>query len=98
MTQPTSAFVYAKEFWTGDSRDGVLVNGDGYHFYRMADDGKILEAYEYYEKDDGTEVVAPLPEMLQISWMEDLGFKDWEALDVISESEFERVKNLIQKP
>lgn len=96
MTQET--FVYAKEFWTGDSRDGVLVNGDGYHFYRMAKDGKILEAYEYYEKDDGTEVAAPLPEMLHISWIEDLGFNDWEALDVITESEFDRVKGLIAKP
>ena len=36
--------LFAKEYWTGDSRDGTLVNGDGYHYYRMQLDGLILEA------------------------------------------------------
>ena len=26
---------YAREYWTGDSRDGQLVNGDGYHYFRL---------------------------------------------------------------
>lgn len=88
--------VYAKEYWTGDSRDGAIVNGDGYHYYRMAPDGLILEAYEFYETDDGLEVALPLPEMINISWKDDLGFDDLEALDVIKESEFSRVKDLTQ--
>ena len=48
-----SELMYAKEYWTGDSRDGCLVNGDGYHYFRMTKDGRILEAYEYYETEDG---------------------------------------------
>jgi hypothetical protein len=83
---------YAKEYWNGDSRDGVLVNGDGYHYYRMTKSGKILEAYEYYETEDGQECVCPLPEMMQIHWLEDLGFEDFDALDIIKEFEFMSVK------
>lgn len=93
---PENATIFAKEYWTGDSRDGHVVNGDGYHYYEMQEDGKILDAYEVYERDDGIEVVSPLPEMKNISWMEDLGFEDWEVLDVIKRQEFERVKALIQ--
>ena len=37
-------FIYTKEYWTGDSRDGAVVNGDGYHYYRMSDKGLIVEA------------------------------------------------------
>lgn len=101
MTQTISKvekkFIYTREYWNGDSRDGVLVNADGYHYYRMLEDGKILEAYEYYEKDDGTEVATPLPEMLNKSWKQDFGFEDFEALDMIDELQFDRVKELIQK-
>lgn len=86
--------VYAKEYWTGDSRDGALVNGDGYHFYRMIEGGLIKEAFEYYETDDGLEVVSPLPEMLGVHWVKDLGFDENEALEVITAGEFERVKEL----
>ena len=25
----TNEVIFAKEYWTGDSRDGVIVNGDG---------------------------------------------------------------------
>lgn len=83
---------YAREYWAGDSRDGQLVNGDGYHYYEMTSDGVIREAYEVYELDDGTEVVTPYPEMKSVDWMKDLGFDDWEALDMISEAEFERIR------
>ncbi|NRA64111.1 MAG: hypothetical protein HRU19_06475 [Pseudobacteriovorax sp.] len=85
--------VFAKEYWTGDSRDGHLVNGDGYHYYQITKKGRILEAYEYYEKDDGTYVVSPLPEMLNIDWIKDLGFDDLEVLDFIDESEYECIKH-----
>ena len=86
--------VFAKEYWTGDSRDGQLVNGDGYHYYELLPNGKILDAYEFYETDEGTEVVSPLPEMKNVNWIEDLGFSDLEVLDFISESEFTRIKEL----
>ena len=86
--------VFAKEYWTGDSRDGVLENGDGYHYYRMTKSGKILEAYECYELEDGRECVNPLPEMLNVQWINDLGFDDFEALDSIKELEFSRIKDI----
>jgi hypothetical protein len=86
--------MFAKEYWTGDSRDGVLVNGDGYHFYRMTEAGQILEAYEYYETEDGREFACPLPEMQSIHWFKDLGFEDFEALDVVKEYDFQRIKDI----
>lgn len=90
--------IFAKEYWTGDSRDGHVVNGDGYHYYQLTPQGKILEAYEYYERDDGTTVVSPLPEMQNIGWIRDLGFEDLEVLDLISESEYQRIKELLHEP
>jgi hypothetical protein len=90
--------LFAREYWTGDSRDGAVVNGDGWHYYRMKRDGMILEAYEFYETDDGLEVAAPLPEMTNVDWIKDLGFEDMEALDVIAEGEFERVRELTRAP
>jgi len=89
-------FIYTKEYWTGDSRDGALVNGDGYHYYRMSNAGLIIEAYEFYETDAGEEIAAPLPEMRNVNWQLDLGFEDMEALDPIEESEFSRVRDLTQ--
>ncbi len=86
--------LFAKEYWTGDSRDGKQVNSDGYHYYRMQHDGLILEAFEYYESDDGLECVSKLPEMLKVNWFNDLGFDDFEVLDSITESDFNRVKEL----
>jgi hypothetical protein len=86
--------IFAKEYWTGDSRDGAIVNGDGYHYYRMSPEGLIIEAYEFYETDDGVEVAAPLPEMQNVDWKTDLGFEDLEALDIIEEVEFDRIRNL----
>jgi hypothetical protein len=89
-------FIYTKEYWTGDSRDGAVVNGDGYHYYRMSDKGLIVEAYEFYETDEGDEIVSPLPEMKNVNWQKDLGFEDMEALDSIDEGEFERIRDLTQ--
>ena len=88
---------YAKEYWTGDSRDGTLVNGDGYHFYQMKGPGLIVEAYEMYETDDGQEVASPLPEMKNVDWIGDLGFEEGEALEPLSQDEFERIRALALK-
>jgi len=95
--QQVSDVVFAKEYWTGDSLDGRMVNGDGYHYYQITKDGKILDAYEYYEKDDGTYVVSPLPEMKNVHWIQDLGFDDLEVLDMIPETEFARIKESIAR-
>lgn len=84
--------IYAREYWNGDSRDGNLVNGDGYHYYSMTKGGKILEAYEFYETEDGSTVVSPMPEMRNVNWFEDLGFPDMELLDIIREDEFSRIR------
>ena len=91
---PDEELLFAREYWTGDSRDGVMVNGEGYHYYRMTKSGKILEAYEFYEMDDGRECVSPLPEMLHVHWINDLGFEDFEALDMVMENEFSRIKDI----
>ena len=58
----TDSIKYFKEFWTGDSKDGSFCDGEGYHYYRMKN-SLIVEAYEYYENDEGVEVVTPYPEM-----------------------------------
>lgn len=86
--------VFAKEYWTGDSRDGTLVNGEGYHYYRMTKSGKILEAFECYELEDGRECASPCPEMVNVHWTEDLGYEDFEILDFIKEFEFSRIKDI----
>ncbi len=88
--------IFVREYWTGDSRDGAVVNGDGYHYYRMSKSGLIFEAYEFYETDDGLEVASPLPEMQNVDWMNDLGFEDMDALDLIDEHEFQRIRVLTQ--
>lgn len=92
----TEEMVYAREYWTGDSRDGNLVNGDGYHYFRMLKSGKILEAFEFYELDDGSQVATYLPEMKDVNWIEDLGFDDLEVLDMITVHDFDLVKSLTQ--
>jgi hypothetical protein len=98
MEQTAVDVIYAREYWTGDSRDGAVVNGDGYHYYRMSKAGLIMEAYELYETDDGVEVACPLPEMQNVDWMRDLGFDDLDALDVIDENEFTRIRELTHAP
>ncbi len=86
--------LFVREYWTGDSRDGALTNGDGYHYYRMTKSGKILEAYESYELEDGRECASPCPEMLNVHWIDDLGYEDFEILDTIKEFDFSRVKDI----
>lgn len=94
MSHATSSEIYMREYWTGDSRDGLLTSGDGYHYLRMSHDGAILEAIEFYEREDGEEVVTPLPDMTKIHWIKDLGFEDFEALETITEREFDRIKEM----
>lgn len=88
-------YTYARESWFGDSRDGQLEDGSGYHFFKLADGKKIVEAYEFYESDEGEEVASPLPEMKNVDWFEDLGFDNLESLDIISEEEYEAIKELV---
>lgn len=83
---------YAREQWFGDSRDGVVTSGEGWHYFRMIKPGKILEAYEVYETDDGEEVITVLPDLIEVDWINDLGFEDLEALELVDKRVFERVR------
>lgn len=86
--------LFVREYWTGDSRDGAIVNGDGYHYYRITKSGKIIEAYEFYEHDDGIEIACLCPEMLNVHWLNDLGYEDYELLETVRELDFARIKEL----
>ena len=88
-------YLFKKEYWSGDSKDGMIINGDGYHFFKMDEAGNIIEAYELYETDDGDEVVTPLPEMHKVNWLKDLGFNDFETLEKIDEHEFFNIKRKV---
>ena len=85
---------YAKEYWSGDSRDGQLVGGDGYHYYKLSALGVVQEAYEVYESDGGDVKVTPLPEMLNVNWKSDLGFDDFEQLEEVETEEFDYVADI----
>lgn len=85
---------YFKEYWFGDSKDGKLINGEGLHYFKMQPYGFIVSAYEYYEEDDGSEVVTHLPEMENVDWIKDLGFENTDTLEEITEAEFNRIKEL----
>ena len=89
-------FIYARETWYGDSRDGALEDASGFHYFKMKDRKIITEAFEYYQLDDGTEVVSPLPEMKKVNWIEDLGFENLDTLEIIDEDHFLRIKSLVQ--
>lgn len=91
MEPQQASTVFCKEYWLGNSRDGVIKNGEGYHFFKMTKDGTIVEAFEVYEQDDGEPVVSPLPEMVQVNWLADLGFEDWDVLEDITEYEYAEI-------
>ena len=93
----SSGFVFKKEFWSGDSRDGKFLNGEGYHYFKMSEDGKIVEAFEVYESDNGEEKVCVVPEMINVHWIKDLGFHDFATLDELNENEFDRVREISSK-
>lgn len=84
----TENFTFRKEYWSGDSRDGSLVNGDGYHYFKIRTDGLIIEAFEVYESEEGDKVISPMPEMKNVNWLVDLGFDDFDALDEVEEFEY----------
>jgi len=92
-----NSFIFTKESWTGESKDGVISNGEGSHFFCMNKKGDILEAYELYESEEGYEVVTPMPEMESVNWYHDLGFEDLEILEEISANEFMQIKILLEK-
>lgn len=74
--QEPAVIWYCREYWCGDSKDGLYVNGDGYHYFEMQRDGMILKAFEYYEAEDGEEHSTPLPELIGINWYSFFGFKE----------------------
>lgn len=88
---------YCREYWSGDSRDGQFINGDGYHYFEMIGDGIVQKAYEYYENDEGEEKVTPTPELVGINWFEFFGFEDEELLEVVKEHEFYHIEQLVKK-
>lgn len=79
---------YFKEFWYGDPRDGSLENIDGYHYFKINEQGDILEAFEYYEGDDGEEHISAMQDFIGINWFQDLGYEDDELLESIPEIEY----------
>jgi hypothetical protein len=85
---------YCREYWSGDSRDGHYINGDGYHYFEMQGDGNVLKAYEYYETDDGEERSTAVPELSGINWFTFFGFEDEELLEIVPEHEFHYVEQL----
>jgi hypothetical protein len=85
---------FCREYWTGDSRDGQYTNGDGYHYFQMTQDGAVIDAYEYYETDDGEEHSARLGEFIGINWFDYFGFEDDELLEEVARHEFEMIKDL----
>lgn len=90
----SQTFKYAKEYWTGDSRDGKSLNIDGYNYFQISQLGDIINAFEVYQRDDGQVIVTPLPEMKGVNWKEDLGYEDFSNLDIIEYDEFEHITDL----
>ena len=43
--------------------------------------------------DDGEEIITPLPEMENISWIDDLGFKNFDLLEKICIAEFKKISD-----
>ena len=82
---------YRKELWDGQSRDGKLIDGEGFHYFKMNDEGQILEAFEFYESLDGENVVSPVPEFENVNWFKDLGYEDLEVLEDIEFAEYNRL-------
>lgn len=85
---------YCREYWTGDSRDGKYLNGDGYHYFEMRGDGNVVRAYEYYESDEGEERAMPVPELVGTNWFEFFGFEDDELLETVTFREFLYIEQL----
>ena len=87
---------FCREYWTGDSRDGLYLNGDGYHYFQMKGPGVIARAIEYYETDEGDERSTEATELVGVNWFEFFGFDDEELLEAIDENEFYYIDSLIK--
>jgi hypothetical protein len=88
---------HCREYWNGDSKDGHLINGDGYHYFEMKGNGYILRALEFYETEDGEEKSTELPELVGLNWFQFFGFEDDEILEGIAAHEFFHVESLLKK-
>ena len=88
---------WCREYWVGDSSDGQFLNGDGYHYFKMQGNGKVLSAVEYYETDDGLEKSNILHNLVGINWFEYFGFEDDELLEKVAAHEFEFIKQLAEQ-
>lgn len=87
-------FLFKRDYWVGNSHDGMIISGSGYHYFRMCCDGLIVEAYEVYENDEGDKIVTPIPDWENVNWINGLGFEDLdEALEDVDEKKFEEIKN-----
>lgn len=85
---------FCREFWSGNSRDGLHVNGEGYYYFKMLGEGKILKAYEYYETDEDEENSLEASELIGVNWFTYFGHNDDELLESVTEHEFEYVESL----
>ena len=99
VTRSAHEVWYCKEYWNGDSKDGVYVNGDGYHFYKIEGNGNIIDAFEFYESDDGEERSLHLPDLIGINWYAFFGYteNDSELLEPVPEHAFGHVKRTSHK-
>lgn len=88
---------FYKESWAGNSRDGELVGGEGWHYFRIKNGSLIVEAFELYLTDEGDDVVTILNDMVGVDWIRDFGFSNLEDLEEISEDEFLQVKESHQE-
>jgi hypothetical protein len=88
--------LYFKESWAGNSRDGELVGGEGWHYFRIKSGSKIVEAFELYLNEEGDDVVTILGDMVGVDWVLDFGFANLDELEEISEDEFLQVKETHQ--
>ena len=89
---------YARESWDGDSRDGKMQQGEGFHYLKLSADGMILQAFEWYESDSGEPHVSKVPELCKVHWIRDLGYEDFDVLQKVSKLDFEGVEELISTP
>ncbi|MCX6116708.1 MAG: hypothetical protein NT027_04145, partial [Proteobacteria bacterium] len=89
---------FAREYWVGDSADQIQVDLEGYNYLRMSKSGTILEAYEFYEFEDLSEFGFPLPDLTDVNWLTDLGYSNFDDLEIVNEMDFNRIKELAQIP
>ena len=85
---------FCREFWSGNSRDGLHLNGEGYYYFKMLGDGKILKSYEYYETDEDEENSIEASELIGVNWFAYFCYHDDELLEFVTEHEFNYIESL----